>query len=142
MAKPEAYKGEDAVKLKCLKDYTVKAGSGANAGDDIEFAAGSTYSLSPRSAAHMMRKLYAVREDRGGRLVYVGDAPYFVDEKAAAEMAEAEAARAAADEGKALDKMTVAELNAVAEAMDTPPEGWGDMKRDEKVAALTALASE
>jgi hypothetical protein len=138
MAKPEAYKGDDAVSVKCLKDYTVKAGSGADAGDDVEFTAGTTYRLSPQSAAHMTRKVYALRVD--GK--YVGDAPYFVDEKAAREMAEADAAKAAAEAGKPLDKMTVAELDAVAATLDTPPEAWGDMKRDDKVAALTALAAE
>lgn len=88
MAKPEAYKGSDAVKIACMKDYTVKAGSGANAGDDVEYKAGTTYTVGPRSAAHLLRKVYAVRKDG----VYQGDAPHFVDEKAAKEMAEAEAA--------------------------------------------------
>lgn len=92
MAKPETYKGSDAVKIDCLKDYTVKAGSGAGAGPDIEYEAGKTYSVAPRTAVHLLRKVYAVRKD--GK--YVGDAQHFADAKADAEQAEGEKAQAAA----------------------------------------------
>lgn len=137
MAKPETYKGDDAVRIKCLKDYTVRAGSGANAGEDTEFRAGATYSLSPRSAAHMQRKVYARRIN--GK--YVGDAPYFVDEKAAKEMADAEAEAKAA--GQSIGDMTVAELDAEAAKLDKLPEGWSDMNKAAKVEALgAALASD
>ncbi len=94
MAKPETYKGDDAVKIKCLRDYTVEAGTGQPESDNIEFEKGKTYTLPPRSAAHMLRKVYATydkptRPDQK-RGVYLGDAPFFVDETASKEMAEAE----------------------------------------------------
>jgi len=98
MTKPETYKGDDGVKIKCLKDYTVKAGSGNNAGDDVEFKAGVSYTVAPRSAAHLLRKVYALRVD--GK--YQGDAPHFSNEVADKEMADAEAK---AEKVKADDKV-------------------------------------
>lgn len=84
---PEVYKGKDGVTLKCMSDYTVKGGSG---GTDVKFEKGKTYTMNPRSAAHMLRKVMAVRKpDATGKLRYVGDAAVFVDEKAEAEQAKA-----------------------------------------------------
>lgn len=81
MAKPEAHKGEDAIKIKCVKDYTVKAGSGATAGEDAEFKAGTIYTVAPTSGAHLLRKVYARHAPATGeqkRGKYLGDANHFV----------------------------------------------------------------
>lgn len=81
MAKPETYKGDDAVKVKCVKDYTVKAGSGANAGEDTEFKAGTIYTVAPTTGAHLLRKVYANHAAPKGdqkRGKYIGDANFFV----------------------------------------------------------------
>lgn len=102
MTKPETYKGADAVKVKCLREYTVKGGSGAGAPPDVTYEEGKTYSMSPLSAAHMTRKTYRVFAEPKGdqaRGQYIGDAPFFVDVKADAEQAEAE--QDAGDKAKA-----------------------------------------
>lgn len=99
--KPEVYKEKDAVKLRCERSYTTKT---ANEDDAVTYDKGKEYSVAPRSAQHLLRKMYRVFEEpkdgqRRGR--YIGDAPHFVDvaaEKAEAEKkkkAEAEAAKAA-----------------------------------------------
>lgn len=94
---PEAYKGKDAVDLKCMSEYVVKGGSG---GVDVKYEKGKTYAFAPRSAAHMLRKMMAVRKpDAAGKLRYAGDAPVFVNEKAEAEQAKAAPAAKAAKAG-------------------------------------------
>lgn len=118
MAKPKAYTEKDAVKIACLKDYTVKAGSGKNAGEDVTFEAGKTYSVAPRSAMHLMRKVYNVRNKEGK---YEGEGSHFVDEKAAKEMSEGEKARKAKTDKKVDEKV--------------------DEKADEKAAGKDAAKS-
>lgn len=145
MAKPEEYKGEDAVAVTCLRDYTVHGGTGAGA-QDVEFVKGRTYHVSPRSAAHLLRKTYAIHKEptdeqrRSGikRGTYQGDAPFFVDKVADAEQADADAAQAVA---KQFDGMTVAELNDYASGLPQMPEGWSDMNKAAKVAALKAATA-
>ncbi len=80
--KPEPYKGADAVTLRCDCDYVVKGGTGSQAPPNVKYEKGRRYPFSPRSAAHMARKVYAVHEMRDGKRVYLGDAPMFVDEAA------------------------------------------------------------
>ena len=88
MAKPEEYKEKDAVKLKCVHQYTVRNGLNPATGenfDDTVLEAGKVYSVSPRSAVHLMRKLRAIyapltaqdKKDGKKRGAYVGDAPHF-----------------------------------------------------------------
>lgn len=107
--KPEEYKEKDAVKVKCLRKYEVKDGTD----DPVTFEEGKSYSVSPRSQAHLLRQTYntyaQTEEDkRGGRRGrYTGVAPFFVDPVAVAEQeaaekaAEAEAKKAEAAAAKA-----------------------------------------
>lgn len=146
MANHKSYNGADAVKVKCVREYEVGVGDGE---DPIVYKEGKTYSVEPRTAAHLLRQLYAVRkEDRMGKKRYVGDAPFFVDEEAEAAQAKADAKAKAArdarspeepsDPPKAFKDMTVEELDAA--AGDNPPEGWSNMLKDDKVKALEAAA--
>lgn len=90
--KPEEYKGKDAVKVECLRTYPVKDGTD----DPVTFEKGKTYSVSPRSQAHLLRQTYntyaQTEEDkRGGRRGrYTGVAPFFVDPVVVAELEAAE----------------------------------------------------
>lgn len=51
----EAYKGDDARKIKCVKTYTVQDGH-ENTSDATVFQAGRTYSVSPGRFMHLIRK--------------------------------------------------------------------------------------
>lgn len=81
MAKPEDYKVKDAVKIRCLHEYKVKDGTD----DPVTYEKGKTYSVSPSSAAHLMRKSMATfepltKEDRAAgrkRGAYLGDVSQF-----------------------------------------------------------------
>ena len=101
MTKPKPYTGKDAVKITCMRSYQVQAGDGEE-GDKYE--EGTEYSVAPQTAAHLLRKMYNVRQkDDRGNMIYVGDAPMFLDsEGIKAAKAEAKAAeKAAADAEKA-----------------------------------------
>lgn len=102
MAKPEIYKGDDAVKLRCVQAYAVKDTRKDKAGkpDPVTYEKGKTYPVSPRSAVHLLRKMYAVRKEVNGKMQYAGDAPCFVDE-AAAKAAEDDEKKLAAAEAAA-----------------------------------------
>jgi hypothetical protein len=97
--KPETYKGDDAVKITCKRTYKVDDGTD----NPVTFEAGKDYTVSPRSAVHLLRKSYAVHGETkdGKRGKYLGDAPFFADAKADAEQAEADKAEKAAKAKKA-----------------------------------------
>lgn len=98
MAKPETYKGNDAVKLTCLRTYEVKDGSD----DPVTYDAGKDYTVGPRSAAHLLRQQYNAFDKPKGDQVrgkYLGSASYFIE----AEQAKANKAAKAKPAAKAAE---------------------------------------
>jgi len=89
----EAYKGDDARKIKCIEDYTVQDGHEGTAEATV-YQKGRTYSVHPATFLHMIRKVdHFIDPDQAKRLA--------AEEADKADAAAAQDGRAGAGQGAA-----------------------------------------